>query len=190
MSIPRTPPKKLQSTSGPQTRAQSKSHSRSQSRSRSESAEPADPSTSTRENTPAGGTERNPPNNIFVQSPPSHLLLNQPPADKHFTKNVTKRSRQRTQTEELSDHDAEQTVIMSQLDPTAEKLKELGTKHDNVHKFIEDVDHLKLDGSNISRWKLRTSRAVFDMTGIQDYWNSKRPDENSPVQMQIDRCAG
>lgn len=83
--------------------------------------------------------------------------------------------------------------IMSQPVATNEGLttiQSLTSKHDNVVKFINGLEKLELDGSNLSRWKLRTARAVYNMTGVSDYWTCEKPDPDSTFEMLIDRCAG
>lgn len=75
-------------------------------------------------------------------------------------------------------------------DPVSERIKELGKKHDNVHKFVAKIDSLTLDGSNLARWKLRTEHAIFDMTGVSGYWDLVNIDQDNPVEMAINRCAG
>lgn len=69
-------------------------------------------------------------------------------------------------------------------------IQSLTLKHDNVVKFIGSLEKLELDGSNLSQWKLRTARAVYNMTGVTDYWTCDKTDPDSPVKMLIDKCAG
>lgn len=75
-------------------------------------------------------------------------------------------------------------------DPMSKRIKELVTKHNNVHKFVTKIKPLALNGSNLAQWNLRTKRAIFDMTGVSAYWDVVTIDQDNPVEMAIDCCAG
>ena len=55
----------------------------------------------------------------------------------------------------------------------------LARKPDHVHKFVMDIEPLKVDGSNIGQWKLQTATTISDMTGIPCYWELPPPNPDS-----------
>lgn len=162
-----------------------KQHStRSQSRARSQTEETEEqPTVSTRHTTPVPGS--------FFPLPTPHIdpataYADPDLTDTTITDNVTQRRRDILSHREMSPD----RFDMDQNDASIVRLRELANNHINVHKFVADIEKLKGDGSNIARWKLRTARAIYDMTNVSDYWDSPEVDENNQIEMAIDRCAG
>ncbi|KAG0144698.1 hypothetical protein CROQUDRAFT_611747 [Cronartium quercuum f. sp. fusiforme G11] len=59
----------------------------------------------------------------------------------------------------------------------------------DIDKYVKRIEKLESDGSNVTRWKQRTSKAVYHMTGVPSYWEGDKPDLESPYEMAVDQCA-
>ncbi|KAG0146128.1 hypothetical protein CROQUDRAFT_44763 [Cronartium quercuum f. sp. fusiforme G11] len=68
-------------------------------------------------------------------------------------------------------------------------IRELNRKIENINKYNLQVQQLEFDGSNLASWRTKTARAIFVMTNILKYWDTKRPSKDSQIELAIDKCA-